>query len=246
MLGEKQRLNINQNFSTSKKAKSSSRALKSKESLINNQKREKLKQLLVQKYKKVFSGLAKEEIISSEVSSFLRRDKVNEQDLKLLEKNIQKRLTQEKEQETLKANLTNQPKVQPKETSKQEDSKVSDPVVLPDINNANADNISVHSAMSGASDLSKFNERGPGNKVMEDEIRDFKKFNSMKKDTKPKGPQIDYSKYNDEWDAINMYNKKLFEQEKIISRIKDKEVQRRTRNDLDNQVKQKLKRRNLR
>ena len=133
MLGEKQRLNINQNFSTSKKAKSSSRALKSKESLINNQKREKLKQLLVQKYKKVFSGLAKEEIISSEVSSFLRRDKVNEQDLKLLEKNIQKRLTQEKEQETLKANLTNQPKVQPKETSKQEDSKVSDPVVLPDI-----------------------------------------------------------------------------------------------------------------
>ena len=38
-----------------------------------------------------------------------------------------------------------------------------------------------------------------------------------------------------------MYNKKLFEQEKIINRIKDKEVQKRTRNDLDNQVKQKLK-----
>ena len=239
MLGTKQKPNINQNFST-KKAKSSSRPLKSKESLINNQKRDKLKQLLVQKYKKIFGKFAKEEIISSEVSSFLKRDKVNEQDLKLLEKNIQKRLTQEKEQETLKANLTNQPKVQAKEISKQEESKVNE-VVLPDINNANADNRSVHSAMSGASDLSKFNERGPGNKVMEEEIRDFKKFNSMKKDTKPKGPQIDYSKYNDEWDAINMYNKKLFEQEKIISRIKDKEVQKRTRNDLDNQVKQKLK-----
>lgn len=241
MLGTKQKPNINQNFSTSKKAKSSSRQLKSKESLINNQKRDKLKQLLVQKYKKIFGKLAKEEIISSEVSSFLKRDKVNEQDLKLLEKNIQKRLTQEQEQETLKANLTNQPKVQSKEISKQEESKVNEPVVLPDINNVNADNRSVHSAMSGASDLSKFNERGPGNKVMEEEIRDFKKFNSMKKDTKPKGPQIDYSKYNDEWDAINMYNKKLFEQEKIISRIKDKEVQKRTRNDLDNQVKQKLK-----
>ena len=240
MLGTKQKPNINQNFSTSKKAKSSSRPLKSKESLINSQKRDKLKQLLVQKYKKIFGKLAKEEIISSEVSSFLKRDKVNEQDLKLLEKNIQKRLTQEQEQETLKANLTNQPKVQAKEISKQEESKVNE-VVLPDINNANADNRSVHSAMSGASDLSKFNERGPGNKVMEEEIRDFKKFNSMKKDTKPKGPQIDYSKYNDEWDAINMYNKKLFEQEKIISRIKDKEVQKRTRNDLDNQVKQKLK-----
>ena len=240
MLGTKQKPNINQNFSTSKKAKSSSRPLKSKESLINSQKRDKLKQLLVQKYKKIFGKLAKEEIISSEVSSFLKRDKVNEQDLKFLEKNIQKRLTQEQEQETLKANLTNQPKVQAKEISKQEESKVNE-VVLPDINNANADNRSVHSAMSGASDLSKFNERGPGNKVMEEEIRDFKKFNSMKRDTKPKGPQIDYSKYNDEWDAINMYNKKLFEQEKIISRIKDKEVQKRTRNDLDNQVKQKLK-----
>lgn len=242
MLGTKPKININQNFATSKKAKSSSKPLKSKESLINNQKRDKLKQLLVQKYKKMFGGFAKEEIIASEVSSFLKRDKVNEHDLKLLEKNIQKRLTQEQEQETLKANLTNQPKVQQtKDTVKPEESKVSEPVILPDINNASADNRSVHSAMSGASDLSKFNERGPGNKVMEDEIRDFKKFNSMKKDTKPKGPQIDYSKYNDEWDAINMYNKKLFEQEKIINRIKDKEVQKRTRNDLDNQVKQKLK-----
>ena len=242
MLGTKPKIKINQNFTTSKKAKSTSKPLKSKESLINNQKRDKLKQLLVQKYKKMFGGFAKEEIIASEVSSFLQRDKVNERDLKLLEKNIQKRLTQEQEQETLKANLTNQPKVQKAEdTIKQEESKVTEPVKLPDINNANADNLSVHSAMSGASDLSKFNERGPGNKVMEEEIRDFKKFNTMKKDTKPKGPQIDYSKYNDEWDAINMYNKKLFEQEKIINRIKDKEVQKRTRNDLDNQVKQKLK-----
>ena len=242
MLGTNPKIKkINQNFPTSKKAKSTSKPLKSKESLINNQKREKLKQLLVQKYKKKFVGFAKEEIIASEVSSFLKRDKVNEHDLKLLEKNIQKRLTQEKEQETLKANLTNQPKVQKAQDIKQEESKVTEPVILPDINNANADNLSVHSAMSGASDLSKFNERGPGNKVMEEEIRDFKKFNSMKKDTKPKGPQIDYSKYNDEWDAINMYNKKLFEQEKIINRIKDKEVQKRTRNDLDNQVKQKLK-----
>ena len=242
MLGTKPKIKINQNFASSKKAKSTSKPLKSKESLINNQKRYKLKQLLVQKYKKMFGGFAKEEIIASEVSSFLKRDKVNEHDLKLLEKNIQKRLTQEQEQETLKADLTNQPKVQKAEdTIKQEESKVTEPVKLPDINNANADNLSVHSAMSGASDLSKFNERGPGNKVMEEEIRDFKKFNSMKKDTKPKGPQIDYSKYNDEWDAINMYNKKLFEQEKIINRIKDKEVQKRTRNDLDNQVKQKLK-----
>ena len=242
MLGTKPKIKINQNFTTSKKAKSTSKPLKSKESLINNQKRDKLKQLLVQKYKKMLGGFAKEEIIASEVSSFLKRDKVNERDLKLLEKNIQKRLTQEQEQETLKANLTNQPKVQKAEdTIKQEESKVTEPVKLPDINNANADNLSVHSAMSGASDLSKFNERGPGNKVMEEEIRDFKKFNTMKKDTKPKGPQIDYSKYNDEWDAINMYNKKLFEQEKIINRIKDKEVQKRTRNDLDNQVKQKLK-----
>ena len=241
MLGTNPKIKINQNFPTSKKAKSTSKPLKSKESLINNQKREKLKQLLIQKYKKMFVGFAKEEIIASEVSSFLKRDKVNEHDLKLLEKNIQKRLTQEQEQETLKANLTNQPKVQKAQDIKQEESKVTEPVILPDINNANADNLSVHSAMSGASDLSKFNERGPGNKVMEEEIRDFKKFNSMKKDTKPKGPQIDYSKYNDEWDAINMYNKKLFEQEKIINRIKDKEVQKRTRNDLDNQVKQKLK-----
>ena len=68
MLGTNPKIKINQNFPTSKKAKSTSKPLKSKESLINNQKREKLKQLLVQKYKKMFVGFAKEEIIASEVS----------------------------------------------------------------------------------------------------------------------------------------------------------------------------------
>lgn len=243
MFASKRKVNIVQTNPNSKKAKSSTRSVKSKESLINNQKREKLKQLLVQKYRKMFGGFANENIIESEVSSFLMRDKVNENDLKLLEKRIQSRLTQEQEQENLRQNLTNQPKTQKnRETIPLEESKVnpvSSNVVLPDI--ANSDNRSVHSAMSGASDLSKFNERGPGDKVMEEEIRDFKKINTMKKDTKPRGPPIDYSKYNDEWDAINMYNKKLFEQEKLINRIKDKEVQRRTKYDLDNQVKQKLK-----
>ena len=81
MFASKRKVNIVQTNPNSKKAKSSTRSVKSKESLINNQKREKLKQLLVQKYRKMFGGFANENIIESEVSSFLMRDKVNENDL---------------------------------------------------------------------------------------------------------------------------------------------------------------------
>ena len=53
---------------------------------------------------------------------------------------------------------------------------------------------------------------------------------------------MDFSAEGDEWNAMAQYNKKLFEEEKINEKIKDREVKRRTKEDLDNQVKQKLKR----
>ena len=233
------------------KAKTSSmttRQLKPRDTLINRSKRLKLQSLLVQRYRKMFGGFANEDLIESEVKKFLQRDKITENDLKTLEKNIQTRLEQKQEADTLRHNLTHQQQQQhqhtlnPIETTNTQQHAQSN-IILPTIhsNKVNIANCDTMSGMSGGSDLSKFDEHGPGDQALEEEKRDFKKIDFSKK-SKPKAPPIDYAKYNDEWDAINMYNKKLFEEEKLMNKMKDIECQRRMKNDLDVQVRAKLKR----
>ena len=48
--------------------------------------------------------------------------------------------------------------------------------------------------------------------------------------------QIDTSKYNDEWDAINMYNKRLYEERLKREKEKEREMKLRTRAELLNQI----------
>ena len=95
--------------------------------------------------------------------------------------------------------------------------------------------------MSGASDLDKFDDRNLGDQMRDEEMKDFQKLNLGVKEKENNKIDFDFSKYADEWDAINMYNKKKFEEDKKREKIKDHEMKLRTRNDLDNQIKQKIK-----
>jgi unconventional prefoldin RPB5 interactor 1 len=61
------------------------------------------------------------------------------------------------------------------------------------------------------------------------------------KEYKPKSIRLDFTKEGDEWNAINKYNKKLFDEQILEERIKDNEMKKRTKADLDNQIKQKIK-----
>ena len=45
----------------------------------------------------------------------------------------------------------------------------------------------------------------------------------------------------DEWNAIVAYNKKLYEEELKNNKLKELEIKRRIREDLDNQIRQKLR-----
>ena len=244
-------MNASNAKTTKGKTPSTTRQFKPHDTLINRSKRLKLQSLLVQRYRKMFGGFANEDLIETEVKKFLQRDKITENDLKTLEKNIQTRLAQKQEADTLRHNLTHQTQQQqhtPIPDSLQTETanpqqQAQSKVILPTIhsNKVNLANCDTMSGMSGGSDLSKFDERGPGDQALEEEKRDFKKIDFSKK-AKPKAPMIDYAKYNDEWDAINMYNKKLFEEEKLMNKMKDIECQRRMKNDLDVQVRAKLKR----
>ena len=95
--------------------------------------------------------------------------------------------------------------------------------------------------MSGGSDLDKFDEKYLNDKLNEEEAKDFKKINEENKsDYDKRKVEFDLSKYANEWDAINMYNKKRYEEQLRNERNKNWEMRMRTRADLNNQIKQKI------
>ena len=216
---------------------------KAQYSVMNNYKRDKLKDTLVDKFTQIFGSVSNKPIIEAEVTNFLKKDKLNENDLKKLELTLKKKINTKQSKENLRNNLTNK-------QFQEEENIYGTQAINQDNENINTlnnnkinkkleeENDLNNSGMSGASDLENFDNKGIQDKIKEQQIKDYQK---LKKNQKPKTVKIDYSKYKDEWDAINMYNKKQFEKEKIIEKEKEKEVKLRTKNDLDNQVKQKIK-----
>ena len=54
--------------------------------------------------------------------------------------------------------------------------------------------------------------------------------------------RFDFANEQDEWNAIVKYNRKLYEEERKNNKLNDLEIRKRTREDLDNQIRQKVKR----
>jgi len=234
------------NFNQTSRSKSQTlrdfRSSQSQEKLIPIQRREKLKSLLIVKFMKKYGIKDSETILEEEISKFLRGEKLTDQDLKILDQKIHNIIQDNKNQEILKRNLT---------TSCHEDSihktesRDQDDVRLPEIK----DNISVcskqskTSKMSGVSKLSHFSEtqrinHNPNKKRLDYDSDDDDDCVSRKNDNGFVNPE------GDNWNAIAKHNQKLFEEEKIQNKIKDREIKRRIKDDLDLQVREKLLRSN--
>lgn len=63
---------------------------------------------------------------------------------------------------------------------------------------------------------------------------------SLKENNLPE--KLNFSKGVDEWDEIVKYDQKLFHEENLNNKLKDIEIKRRIREDLDNQIKLKMRR----
>ena len=201
---------------------------------LNMQRRDKLASTLTEKFiMKYGSNNNNVSIISNEVTEFLKRERLNERDLKKFEFSLKKKLLSKEKNEKLKENLINN--LKPQENSVTETIKQN---ISPIKNEEdNADN----SRMSGGSDLEKFDEKYLNDKLNEEEANDFKKINEENKsDYDKRKVQFDLSKYANEWDAINMYNKKKYEEQLRNERNKNWEMRMRTRADLNNQIRQKI------
>ena len=220
--------------STSKEHKHS-KSVNPREKLINMQKREKLKGLLITKFMKKFGIKNAENFLQQEISKFLEGDVLSDADLKRLDEKLRKMLQENQDNDKLRRNLTYA--VDGDEKVSEENYKISE-VVLPEINKAETMSVySKNSKMSGASHLSKFNQKGVGQKEEDDEDLDLLSISSRKP-----LKRFDFTNEGDEWNAITQYNRKMYEEEKKLSKLKNYDLKRRTKEDLDNQIRHKLNR----
>ena len=204
---------------------------------LNVQRREKLASTLTEKFIMKFgSNNNNPNIISKEVTDFLKRERLNERDLKQFEVSLKKKLLSKEKNERLKQNLINN--LKPQDNPVTEDiQKNTNNILQIKTEEENGDT----SRMSGGSDLDKFDEKYLKDKLNEEEAKDFKKINEENKsDYDKRKVEFDLSKYANEWDAINMYNKKRYEEQLRNERNKNWEMRMRTRADLNNQIKQKI------
>ena len=204
---------------------------------LNVQRREKLASTLTEKFIMQYgSNNDNPNIISKEVTDFLKRERLNERDLKQFEISLKKKLLSKEKNERLKQNLINN--LKPQDNPVTEDiQKNKNNILQIKTEEENGDT----SRMSGGSDLDKFDEKYLNDKLNEEEAKDFKKINEENKsDYDKRKVEFDLSKYANEWDAINMYNKKRYEEQLRNERNKNWEMRMRTRADLNNQIKQKI------
>ena len=213
---------------------------------MNLQRRKKVGQSLTQSLIDKFNDKSQNKYIEKEVNEFLKKEDIKEKDLKNLENKISQKIKIKDEKKQLNEKLIKNTK--PKITIVTEEKKAEN------INNIlkekekeakeeNTINKDLNvSGMSGGSDLDKFDGRIGKEELENREMKELEKFKNASEDTVIKKVEIDKSKYNDEWDAINMYNKRMFEERKKREKEREWELRMKNRADLMNQIQQKIKR----
>ena len=199
---------------------------------LNVQRRQKLAFTLVEQLVKKLKAENNRDIVRREVEQFIKKEILNDRDFKQLEKTIQKKIQEKNSRDNLKYSLINR--------GKTNNNNFEEEKIKGDNLGNNEDELN-NSYMSGASDLDKFNEISKKDKDREEKIMKYKSCLSLK--GRPKRPkvEIDFSQYKNEWEALNEYNKIKGEEREREERIKNWETKMRTRANLNNQIKQKIK-----
>ena len=249
-----------------------------RERLMNTQKRQKLRDLLIDRFAKKY-GLGKNRIlIEGEITRFLQQEKLNDVDLQRLDAKIKRIITQDISKNNLKKTLT-------------ENLNYNQPLNEKDMNNQNLippheeENIYPTNYQppleSTLQSKNKVNQRSNSSEasirplssqtyVPQDKLNLYKNRAKYKKpeeelaeleaelaaeeerELRAKGyydmsnpnyrlKQIDFKKYGNEWAAMAAYDKKIYEQQLQDERLRSTQQKKRTKAELDEQVKEKIK-----
>ena len=231
-----------------------------KERLLNNNKRKKLKDLLITKFMDKFGLKERDKILEFEVNKFLQAEKLTDRDLQRLDAKLRLIFENRRKKQILKSNLsqsmlgksTNLNKSQQNifpQTQNRENPELINTLNqnIPQRNLATADNNEQNqrdrrlrpSASMEVIPRQRKIYRNPEEELAELEAEFAEE--EKKKNQKKNFIRIDFSDVGDEWQALAKYNKKVYEQHLKEEKEKDAEIKKRTKEDLDNQIKQKLK-----
>ena len=252
-------------FEKSKLSDGGKNIINPKERLLNFQKRQKLKDLLITKFMDKYGVKEPEKYLENEITKFVQGEKLTDVDLQRLDSKLKKIYQIKRANQHLKSTLsqslmskrTNLNKSQPDLLPKIQEQK--NPNLNSTLNQTlnqeqtqnlqrNYNKIDIkknYSKLRPSASMemprnSKFKYKKPEEELAELEAEFAEE--EKKENEKRNFTRIDFSGVGDEWSAMALYNKRLYEKQIKEEKEKDAEMKRRTKEDLDNQVKQKLKR----
>ena len=256
-----------------------------KERLLNQHKREKLKNLLITKFIQKYNIKNPDEILEPIINEFIQSEKLNDMDLKRLDIKIQKLIKDRSLRDNLKSTLThnlqdsnisqnqiqnqtqiqNEINIENKNSISLQNNSLSNSIDnnknknnLNTINNTNEfPKINPLNTYSNAINKNENNKKNRGYssytirsrknnyfKTPAEELAELEK-ELAEEEAKTKNPydfmRIEIPRGGDEWGTIAKYNKILYDRQLLEEKIKDRADKKRTKDFLDSQIKEKIK-----
>ncbi len=225
--------------------------------LLNLQKRQKLKDLLITKFMQKYGIHNPEQILEEEITKFLQGEKLNDVDLKRLDLKVKNLLRQKASKEKLKNTLTQSLQetnsnqvVLPKIDTKNEIENTLSPKIIknrPTRLTTEPMETTLEQPKLSSSGYNPVNTCGPRTskkiyKKPEEELAELEaEFAEEEKKNQKKYTRLDFSDEGDEWSAIAKYNRKLYEEQILEEKMKDRQLKWQNKQDLDWQIKQRLR-----
>ena len=257
-----------------------------RERLMNTQKRQKLRDLLIDRFSQKYNIGKDRYIIEGEITKFLQQEKLNDVDLQRLDARIKRIISENVSQRNLKSNLTKslnynqQPEneqnqnlnsnfqreesIYPANYQPPAESTLNQPRYNNYANQQNKSNIRSVSSKDNTRPLSsqtyirndkidlaknKNKYKSPEEELAaleaelaaeeEQELREKGYYHELNNDLNLN--KLDFKKYGNEWAAMAAYDKKIYEQQLLDEKIRNAQQKKRTKYELDEQVKEKIK-----
>jgi len=253
---------------------------------MNTQKRQKLRDLLIDRFSQKYNIGKDRYIIEGEITKFLQQEKLNDVDLQRLDARIKRIISENVSQRNLKSNLTKslnynqQPEneqnqnlnsnfqreesIYPANYQLPAESTLNQPRYNNYVNQQNKSNIRSASSKNNTRPLSsqtyirndkidlaknKNKYKSPEEELAaleaelaaeeEQELREKGYYHELNNDLNLN--KLDFKKYGNEWAAMAAYDKKIYEQQLLDEKIRNAQQKKRTKYELDEQVKEKIK-----
>ena len=198
-----------------------------------------------------------EELLQDEISKFLEGEKLTDQDLKRLDIKVKHLLNEKLSKDKLKEKLSENlhgicqqdtlPKIDNinnRNNKTIDTSEINTTKKIPKILNTEPSINPIDKTHFKSSQYNPMNTycTKRAYKNPEEELAELEaEFEKEEKDNKKNFTRLDFSKEGDEWNAIAKYNRRIYEDQMKLEKIKDEEIKRRNKADLDLQIKQRLK-----